>query len=259
MCIRDRAAARRERRLLLVYLHSPLHPACDAFCRETLCTEAVAQYIDANFLFWGADATTSREGYVTAASLQVQQLPYLALMWKEGEEVRVVAALSGNVDIDTLISRLIQANDENAALINAAAMQEDERNQSRVLLRQQDDDYEESLRRDRLRELQLQEEREIQAQAQVVLEPEPNPSEPDAIKLVFRLPNGRWERYFRESSPLVSVYNVVDAKMREHYEDATVYRLVTNYPRVVYERSSSDTLLAAGISNNTLLIYEELD
>ncbi|BBH03791.1 UBX domain-containing protein [Prunus dulcis] len=41
-----------EHKFLFMYLHSPEHPFTPSFCRETLSSELVVQFLDANFVSW---------------------------------------------------------------------------------------------------------------------------------------------------------------------------------------------------------------
>jgi FAS-associated factor 2 len=69
------AAAKRECRLLLVYLHSFEHGDSEMFAR-TLASEAVVQFVDRNMVMWAADAA-SQAGFETAGW---KKLSFLVLL-----------------------------------------------------------------------------------------------------------------------------------------------------------------------------------
>lgn len=58
-----------EHKFLFMYIHSPEHPFTHSFCMETLSSELVVQYLDANFVSWGALADRG-EGMQMAATLE---------------------------------------------------------------------------------------------------------------------------------------------------------------------------------------------
>ncbi|KAK1291298.1 hypothetical protein QJS10_CPB17g00277 [Acorus calamus] len=63
--------ARDESKLVFLYLHSPENPYTAPFCRNTLCSEPVGEFLDANFISWGAMASSGEgvEGPVTPDQL----------------------------------------------------------------------------------------------------------------------------------------------------------------------------------------------
>lgn len=71
--------AEEESKFLFVYLHSPEHPYTTQFCSETLCSELIVQYLDANFVSWGAIANRG-EGLQMTAVLQAARLPFCAIV-----------------------------------------------------------------------------------------------------------------------------------------------------------------------------------
>lgn len=83
------SVARRDLRFLLVYLHSPQHADTSAFCREVLCAETVAAFIDDNFVSWAGNVAT-REGSAVAAALRVTGFPYVGLLVAHEGAMRLV-------------------------------------------------------------------------------------------------------------------------------------------------------------------------
>lgn len=71
--------ARDEHKFVFMYLHSPEHPFTPTFCRETLCSEVVVQFLDANFVSWGALANGG-EGLHMATTLRTASFPFCAIV-----------------------------------------------------------------------------------------------------------------------------------------------------------------------------------
>lgn len=71
--------AENEQKFLFMYLHSQEHPFTPSFCRDTLCSELVVQYLDANFVSWGGFADRE-EGLQLAATLRPASFPFCAVI-----------------------------------------------------------------------------------------------------------------------------------------------------------------------------------
>jgi FAS-associated factor 2 len=71
--------ANNESKFVFLYLHSPESPLIDMFCKRTLCSELVVQFLDENFVSWGAFANKG-EGSDLAASLKVDSFPFCAVV-----------------------------------------------------------------------------------------------------------------------------------------------------------------------------------
>lgn len=71
--------AQEEHKFVFMYLHSPEHPFTPTFCRETLCSEVVVQFLDANFVSWGALANRG-EGLHMATTLSPSSFPFCAIV-----------------------------------------------------------------------------------------------------------------------------------------------------------------------------------
>ncbi|CAL5087741.1 unnamed protein product [Urochloa decumbens] len=162
-------AARREGKLVFVYLHDPGHPYTEPFCRSTLCSDVVVEFLDANFVSWGAVAASSGEGPSMVASLQPGSFPFCAVVAPVSDEsIAVLQQVEGPVSPSELVEVLQRTideqgaaftfrtsrPDEQAAAVRAArTAEEEERRRSAQRLRQeQDAAYLESLRRDQEKE-----------------------------------------------------------------------------------------------------------
>lgn len=68
-----------ENKFMFMYLHSTEHPFAQSFCRETLCSELVVQFLDANFVSWGA-LVDRGEGLQMATTLCPASYPFCAVV-----------------------------------------------------------------------------------------------------------------------------------------------------------------------------------
>lgn len=71
--------AETESKFVFVYLHDPEHPYTAPFCRGTLCSELATQFLDANFVSWGAAADMA-EGARVAQALRAPGFPFCAVV-----------------------------------------------------------------------------------------------------------------------------------------------------------------------------------
>lgn len=156
-------AARREGKLVFVYLHDPGHPYTEPFCRRTLCSDVVVEFLDANFVSWGA-VSGSGEGPGMVASLQPGSFPFCAIVAPVSDEsIAVLQQIEGPVSPSELVEILQRTIDEQRATFGpsgpvdqpaaARSAEEEERRRSAQRLRQeQDAAYMESLRKDQEKE-----------------------------------------------------------------------------------------------------------
>lgn len=71
--------AKDESKLVFLYLHSPQSPLTALFCHDTLCSQLVIEFLDANFVSWGAVASRG-EGLEMASGLQASTFPFCAVV-----------------------------------------------------------------------------------------------------------------------------------------------------------------------------------
>ncbi|KAF8765284.1 hypothetical protein HU200_008733 [Digitaria exilis] len=159
--------ARRDGKLVFVYLHDPDHPYTEPFCRRTLCSDVVVEFLDANFVSWGA-VTGIGEGPGMVASLQPGSFPFCAVVAPVSDEsIAVLQQVEGPVSPSELVEILQRTIEEQGAAFRASrpdelaaaairsvrTAEEEERRRSAQRLRQeQDAAYLESLRRDQEKE-----------------------------------------------------------------------------------------------------------
>ncbi|MGH0181300.1 UNVERIFIED_CONTAM: hypothetical protein FKN15_012415 [Acipenser sinensis] len=97
--------AKRELQFLLVYLHGDDHQDTDVFCRNTLCTEEVLNFVNTRMLFW-ACSTSRPEGYRVSQALRENTYPFLAVITLKDRKMTVVGRLEGVIQAEDLINQL---------------------------------------------------------------------------------------------------------------------------------------------------------
>ncbi|CAL1527959.1 unnamed protein product [Lymnaea stagnalis] len=245
--------AKKELRFLLVYLHSEDHQNTDQFCREVLCSENFVNFVNVHMLFWACN-TSSPEGYRVSQALREHAYPFLAVIVLRDNKMSVVARIEGSVTGSVeLVERLEQVMAENETSLTTARAERAERSFNQSLRQQQDEAYLESLRADQEKaktfsrgskraavlgkivfvvvgsSLCTQREREQKkSELERVLPLEPEASDPDAIRIMLKIPNGnRIERRFHRSQSLKWLYYYVFC----HKDCPDDFQIVTNYPR----------------------------
>ncbi|CAI9542490.1 unnamed protein product [Staurois parvus] len=277
--------AKQELRFLLVYLHGEDHQDSDEFCRNTLCTSEVSQFINSRMLFW-ACSTNKPEGFRVSQALRENTYPFLAMITLKDRRMTVVGRLEGLIQPQDLINQLTFIMDANQTYLVSERLEREERNQTQVLRQQQDEAYLASLRADQekerkkrekqeqkrreeeeaqLRQLAeerkkrtLQEEKERRSEC---LPAEPQPDHPDSVKIGFKMPNDtRVERRFLFTQPLSVIHDFLFSlkETPEHFQ------IVANFPRRVLPCLPSEeapvppTLQEAGLGRSQLLFVQDL-
>lgn len=144
--------ARRELRLLVVYLHSENARNTLAFCRDVLTNDFVRSMIDEHFVLWGGDIAWM-ESHNVAQMIRVRQYPcFCVLLPASIDEIRVIGMLHGDVVVDAVVGLLTTCMEEMDAHRAEIAARQEQHAEDRSLREQQDSEYEEALAVDRLRE-----------------------------------------------------------------------------------------------------------
>lgn len=259
--------AREEFKFLFVYLHSAEHENTPLFCERTLCSDLVVSLINENFVAWGGNVRAS-EGFRMSNSLKASTFPFCAVvMASTNQRVALLQQFEGPKSSADLVSALRKVVEEQGAALVAARIEEEERQLNRRLREEQDVAYQAALQADRERDHRRREEAERiafaaaeaerklkeeaaaaaraaqevaereaaieqrrQAKAMALgSEPEKGPN---VTEVLIRFPNGeRREHRFLCTATISSVYDYVDSL---HGFNATSYKLVSNFPRVVY-------------------------
>ncbi|KAI9143778.1 hypothetical protein BKA69DRAFT_1164842 [Paraphysoderma sedebokerense] len=158
---------KQDLRFLVVYLHSEEHDNTDDFCRKTLSS---AQFVDfvrqQNILFWAGNVKEG-DAFQVGITLGATTFPFLAVVAlvnppSGGTKPAVVARIEGPTSTEDLVARIKAAMDRHELLMATVRAERAERDSARILREQQDQAYQESLRKDQERERKQREERERQ-------------------------------------------------------------------------------------------------
>uniref|UniRef100_UPI00358EFDC8 FAS-associated factor 2 n=1 Tax=Myxine glutinosa TaxID=7769 RepID=UPI00358EFDC8 len=278
--------AKRELRFLLVYLHADGNTDAALFCRETLCSPDVINFINGRALFWACSVNRPEGFRVSQALRETSSYPLLALILLKEHRMTVVARLEGLVKPRDVISQLTLVMDANEHFLLTERIERQERVETQALRRQQDEAYFESLRADQEKERRRREDREqeqriqeeglrqaveeerkreklVEAKAKCSkqLPPEPLTTDPEAVAIVFRLPNdSRVERRFLSTDSLSVIHDFVFSLSGAPEN----FQLVSNFPRRVLqstpttENSQPPNLRDVGLQHSAVLFVQNL-
>ncbi|XAR67998.1 hypothetical protein NMG60_11002968 [Bertholletia excelsa] len=283
--------AQDEHKFVFLYLHSPEHPFTPAFCRETLGSDLVVQFLDANFVSWGAIANRG-EGLQMASILQPGSFPFCAVAAPaSGDNLAVLQQMEGPVSPAELVEILQRTMEEQGLAFGSSwAKEEEKRRADRRLREEQDAAYLASLRmdqeRERLKKLPSEERVQKQAvapkevnyerpkqypttkQASKVKETtsnrEPHPRDvsgrgngAEVTQILIRFPSGeRREQSFQCTDKIQAIYRYIDSLGMPGLGS---YRLVSSFPRKVYGADQMGiTLKDAGLHPKASLFLELL-
>ncbi|KAG5618128.1 hypothetical protein H5410_017952 [Solanum commersonii] len=131
--------AKDEHKFLFVYFHSPQHPFTPPFCSETLCCDLVVQFLDANYVCWGALADRG-EGLQMATSLRASSFPFCALVAPApGDSIAVLQQLEGPVSPAELVEILQRTMEEQGLAFGSGRVREQEKLRADRRLREEQD------------------------------------------------------------------------------------------------------------------------
>eukprot|EP00931_Biecheleriopsis_adriatica_P053230 TRINITY_DN3112_c0_g2_i1.p1 TRINITY_DN3112_c0_g2~~TRINITY_DN3112_c0_g2_i1.p1 ORF type:complete len:471 (+),score=103.74 TRINITY_DN3112_c0_g2_i1:106-1518(+) len=234
------SAARRDLKLLVVYLHSEHARYSQSFCTEVLGNELIRAVLDENFIVWGGDVAR-REAHQVSQMIRVQQFPsFCVLLPASVEEIRVIGALHGEIQPDAVTALLTANLEEMETHRSEIVAKQVQHVEDRHLREQQDREYQEALEMDRRleeqRREQEREEQEVRRQAEEQLRLEQEaiakqeaqvqalqekrqrsaasllaPTSEAKARIALRLPTGqRVDRKFLTTDTLADVYAWAD-------------------------------------------------
>eukprot|EP01102_Stenamoeba_stenopodia_P008402 TRINITY_DN2412_c0_g1_i1.p1 TRINITY_DN2412_c0_g1~~TRINITY_DN2412_c0_g1_i1.p1 ORF type:complete len:428 (-),score=92.24 TRINITY_DN2412_c0_g1_i1:151-1266(-) len=268
--------AKREAKMLMVYLHHPLHDNTDLFC-FTLCSPAISEFIDENFILWVGEINISLsqvEGQL--AAIGVTAFPFLAVISDLGSgSIGIVDIIQGIMGEDELMVRLLQTVENQSATLEKLRAENAEKEaqlaEQRGLRMEQEMAYNASLVEDMERErqeeeAQLQEAQRIsmmdakraeKSSKKASLPPEPEKGASGSTHLVIRLPTGtRIERRFMKTDTISTVKDFVDSTINETGFDSDSYSLTSAYPRKTFTNVET-SLEEAGLVPQAVLHVSE--
>ncbi len=276
--------AKRQLKFLLVYLHSAEHQDTERFCRETLTSRALVEFLEqSQMLLWGC-AVESGEGARVSQAMRESTYPFLVVIVLRQNRMMVVGRVEGFLPAQALVQRLEEIVRDNEAFIVEARHDREQRERNQSIREQQDAAFRETLRQDQEKERkkreaeeakrrQEEEEKRLQREAQerkdrikqmkvdlvIEIPEEPEEKHPEAVKLLIKLPGGqRLERRFIKSQSLKCLYYFVFC----HPDSPDEFDITTNFPRKVLQCRPEDhppTFEEAGLGQATTLFVHDLE
>jgi len=144
-------AARREAKLLVIYLHSEHGRYTQRFCSEVLSEDFIRGMLDENFLLWGGDIA-SMEAHRVSQMIHARQYPWFCVLLPASvDEIRVIGALNGDVQVDAASGLLAACLDEMETHRAEIIARREQHAEDRQLREQQDLEYQQALEMDRQR------------------------------------------------------------------------------------------------------------
>ncbi|XP_010928213.1 plant UBX domain-containing protein 10 [Elaeis guineensis] len=279
--------AKDESKFVFLYLHDPDHPYTAPFCRNTLCSQLVVEFLDTNFVSWGAVANRG-EGSEMVAALKAASFPFCAVVAPiSGESIAVLQQVEGPVSPEELVNILQKTIEEQGSAFRALRTEEEEKiRANRQLRAEQDAAYLESLKKDKVKEGAQQRLVEEAARAaaerwekannerlqrkppqkQLSSKTKDASKETQTVtsrktksttKILIRFPNGqRIEQSFLCTDTIRSIFRHIDSL---DVPGIGSYRLISNFPRKVYGYEQLEmTLKDAGLHPSATLFLELL-
>lgn len=272
--------AQDEHKFMFLYIHSPEHPFTPSFCRETLCSEPVVQFLDANFVCWGG-LSSRGEGLHMATTLRVLSFPFCAIVAPApGGNLAVLQQMEGPVSPAELVEILQRTLEEQGLAFGSGsrANLEEKRRADRLLKAEQDAAYLAALKIDQEKERDRKQQKmpSSEHRAPKSASKQPNKAKPASIsaetssktdtsavkkgevtQILIRFPNGeRREHSFLSTDKIQAIYRYIDSL---GLAAAGNYRLISNFPRKVYGVDQmSMTLKDAGLHPKASLFLEIL-
>lgn len=283
----------KDRKILAMYLHHDQSVLSNVFCTQLLGFESVMQMLENNFVLWGWDLTyeTNRVrllnsmtrtlgsvAAVTVRNIPTDKLPAILLIMKIRSSTNIYSVIYGNVSVNELLLRLVDAVDVSSGHQWVEVREEEERAAREAVKWEQDQAYKESLEADRAKEeakrqqVQLETEtrkrvesekaeeeakkERYRLEVEASLPPEPPEGSGDSMtKIRFRLPKGEnLERRFTTDTKLKVLLDYLVVKGYP----MTEYKVISSWPRRdLTSLDSNKTLQELHLCPQETVILEE--
>uniref|UniRef100_A0A914NG91 UBX domain-containing protein n=2 Tax=Meloidogyne incognita TaxID=6306 RepID=A0A914NG91_MELIC len=267
-----------ERRPLVLYLHHDDSVAAHIFPQNVLCSVEISNLLKCQFLVWAWDVTQEQNRKtlfdwmnltnlgnlveILKVSSMTGKYPLLIILCKDRSSFQQNTFIYGQEDVASAMQKLMIGLDQYQGIRHQNQEEERGRLERELFRQEQAQEYERSLALDKAKQQELHEqktkEREaeeknlrLQAKKQsrlnelaMILPPEPEESDPKAISIRFRCPNG-------------------EMKMRRFSRDESVEMLIIYAESIGFERThfrlwNSDRPKKEVSSMNTSKTFEEL-
>ncbi|XP_058055026.1 FAS-associated factor 1 isoform X2 [Anopheles bellator] len=256
----------RDRKLLAIYLHHDGSVLTNVFCGQLLACESIVQILLDHFVLYGWDLTfesnknmflssisacVGMTASITVRNIPTDRLPAILVISKNRSQCEVFQVIYGNVGVDDLLSKLMEASEMYSEQLKMELREENERHAREQVKLEQDAAYRESLEADRAKqeakrqkEMMMQSERrrleseraETEAKREAIREmarqtvpDEPQQNGGDSItKIRVRTPSGEMlERKFMVETRLELLLNYITAEGYLIDE----FKVISSWPR----------------------------
>ncbi|ESX00104.1 hypothetical protein KL918_004888 [Ogataea parapolymorpha] len=236
--------AKKDARWLLLYIHSENHQDTKNFIQDVLISPEFLQFIrEKQILIWGGDIKDS-EAYQVANQFKVTRLPFLGMLCLTVNEtptasgvqqsdpiLSMVCKIQGYMPSAQVLSKLQKNYNKFNPKLESIRADVQRLHNDRQTRQLQDQAYENSLRRDRMRRMEealLQRERQEQTRAATLREkwlkwrkstllPDPEPA--IAARIAIRLPDGKRVRHnFDKNAKIEEIYAFVECTYLNNVE-----------------------------------------
>lgn len=281
----------KDRKLLAVYLHHDNSVLSNVFCGQLLGNENIIKLLNENYILFGWDLTcesnknmflSSLTACVTdSASLQIRnlsinQFPIIIIIRKQRSVCEVADIIHGNINGDELYIELMMNFETFSEQLKVEIHEENERAAREVLLKEQQQAYQESLLADMAKEEEklriekmIESERQKQEYERIIIEakkeadrkdaenslpPEPTDGQ-EITKIRFRKPTGEFmERKFTFDTQLKILLNYATA----NGFPPTEFKIISSFPRRdLTSLDPNDSLKKLNLVPQETLILEE--
>uniref|UniRef100_A0A1I8BH33 UBX domain-containing protein n=1 Tax=Meloidogyne hapla TaxID=6305 RepID=A0A1I8BH33_MELHA len=225
-----------ERRPLVLYLHHDDSIAAHIFPQTVLCSVEISNLLKCQFLVWAWDVTQEQNrktlfDWMNLANLgnvvevlkvsnMTGKYPLLVVLCKDRSSFQQSTFIYGQEDVASAVQKLMIGLDQYQGIRHQNQEEERGRLEREQFRREQAEEYERSLALDKAKQQELHEQKKkeredeeknlrLQAEKQsrlnelaMILPSEPEESDPRAISIRFRCPNGemKMRRFSRDES-----------------------------------------------------------
>jgi FAS-associated factor 2 len=141
----------------MVYLHQNDNKDCNTFATDTMTNPDLVEFLNNSVLFWSCSKNLP-EGYKVFNALKAKRCPFLGVIVYKNSRMTLVSKIEGPISPAELMLQLSGLIAEHEHDLIAARHDKEQRSQTQLLRKQQDEAYLESLNADREKQRKKQEE-----------------------------------------------------------------------------------------------------
>ncbi|KAN0015737.1 hypothetical protein ACTFIU_005684 [Dictyostelium citrinum] len=246
--------AKKSGKLVLTYLHSDNQISL-SFVLDILKSEEILEFIKENFVFWVAKITPEAESFLFSL-VQFESYPIVVTLSNLGSP-EILEVSQGCTEKEVFFQNMVNHLTSNQVDLDRVRLEEEENDRARMIVQEQDQAYEESLRADKEKKEKAEKERinlenkKIEKLSRGALVSEEPPKGSNSTQIVFKLPDdSKLERRFNSEDKIEMLCNYLDGQGCE----IDNYQFITMYPKKVFKKPDfNQTLKEAGLSPQSIL------